>query len=767
MASSKTTLELNSIVVETLFSRGFPLSTSQTYASVLTPIGPYISSSIVTTDYSCKCTPWSPPSKAQFLSWSFLPMSTIYQNYFYGINPPDLLTDIRAIELEGQQSAKAYEFAVNEIVSLSESTVQIFADLVTANSSTISSYYMTLPADQLTSINNYINISTVLQNASTILLELNNDFYINKFTPLSNTLMERGNYYYVERPIPLPVPVPWYWQGIPSRFIGYGISSMYTSSLCNAPLMSSYRATLYNTSTAWSMSNAILQAQIDDFVNYTTTASRFVDNASSIRIQFSTLNSTFSSHLVTEFYGDEVSTFSSFISSYFNKYIIPTNGPYISTGASSMFAMNVSLNSTLLGHVSSGVLGDRISSFSTTVDKTVISVTTTLYTTVNIKTMSTLNSTFSTILVPVCDQLSLSTNVAGYQTMSTLGMTLFSTYARAFPYIIGSNTLNSLYSLMSTSAAFSSILIGQMSSILDLNRSYIAVTGLSTLSSSLSTNLTTSYLDYCARLSSPSSLLGISTAILRSELDAAALWYSSQNVIVNYSTVYPTTSFMTSVQGDQVKGISSLALSSILEQGPAIILGGSGPPVVSMSNLEIYVSESPILMTTKHSIVSGVSSIQFDKAFTIKHRFNSTLTGLIGINTLTPEYALDIGNGDARKLSGQWLNPSDERVKESITDADLREALLKIMSLRLVSYQWNESYRAAHSLKEGSVLGFLSQEVEPIFPEAVTKRAEEGFMDFRSLDTDQLVKAKFAVTRHLLDRFAVLEVRLSSLINNL
>jgi hypothetical protein len=61
-------------------------------------------------------------------------------------------------------------------------------------------------------------------------------------------------------------------------------------------------------------------------------------------------------------------------------------------------------------------------------------------------------------------------------------------------------------------------------------------------------------------------------------------------------------------------------------------------------------------------------------------------------------------------------------------------------------------------------IGFLSQEVEPIFPDAVTMLPENGIDDFRSLDMDQIYKAKFAVTQNLIGRASTLQMRLNRLL---
>jgi hypothetical protein len=153
--------------------------------------------------------------------------------------------------------------------------------------------------------------------------------------------------------------------------------------------------------------------------------------------------------------------------------------------------------------------------------------------------------------------------------------------------------------------------------------------------------------------------------------------------------------------------------------------------------------------------------------FTIKRLYNPIPFSYTGINTLTPEYSLDIDIGEARKPSGvTWVTASDKRVKENISDISLADALNKISSLRLVSYIWDEEYSQKHRLTNQRQLGFISQEVQEIFPESVTDSEEHGFTDFKSLDVDQLYKAKFVVTQYLLERVLFLQMRISKLMKS-
>ncbi|MFM2381744.1 MAG: hypothetical protein RLZZ76_511, partial [Candidatus Parcubacteria bacterium] len=82
--------------------------------------------------------------------------------------------------------------------------------------------------------------------------------------------------------------------------------------------------------------------------------------------------------------------------------------------------------------------------------------------------------------------------------------------------------------------------------------------------------------------------------------------------------------------------------------------------------------------------------------------------------------------------------PSDERLKTDITT--IEGALLKVLSLRGVTYSWQDTERFGDQ-KE---IGFLAQEVELILPEAVRKGGE-----YWSLNTSNIVAVVVEAVKEL------------------
>ena len=185
-----------------------------------------------------------------------------------------------------------------------------------------------------------------------------------------------------------------------------------------------------------------------------------------------------------------------------------------------------------------------------------------------------------------------------------------------------------------------------------------------------------------------------------------------------------------------------------------------------LPNFEFYNSLYPLPTNSKQSLLTNYSTTSFNNGdLSLLRIYNASEFGYVGINTVTPEYSLDIALGDARKPSGtNWLTVSDSRIKESISNPNIQLLIEQISSLRLVSYTWEESYRSTLQLPTNRTIGFLSQEVQEVFTNSVYEKAEYGFSNFKSLDTDQLYKAKFGLTQHLLNRVSSLQMRVNSLL---
>jgi len=252
-------------------------------------------------------------------------------------------------------------------------------------------------------------------------------------------------------------------------------------------------------------------------------------------------------------------------------------------------------------------------------------------------------------------------------------------------------------------------------------------------------------------------------AIVPTYISRSTTFYS---ITALSSINFPYSSFSNIMAGIQTSstGAYSFAVNGAISIQPSSI--NNLDPTVQLNNFQIYSYANPEIFTTSTAILSYFSTISFNSSnLAINRLRNNNAFGRVGINFFAPAYSLDIGaGGDARKPSGTtWVTGSDSRIKESILPVNYQEVIEKISSLRLVSYKWTEDYRKNNNLCSDTLLGFLSQEVKSVFPGSVTELPEHGFSNFMCLDTDQITKAKFAVTQNLIERVSSLQMRLKYL----
>ncbi|MGZ3789687.1 MAG: tail fiber domain-containing protein, partial [Bacteriovorax sp.] len=94
--------------------------------------------------------------------------------------------------------------------------------------------------------------------------------------------------------------------------------------------------------------------------------------------------------------------------------------------------------------------------------------------------------------------------------------------------------------------------------------------------------------------------------------------------------------------------------------------------------------------------------------------------GHIGIGTTTPGYALDV-NGSIAAV-GALQTHSDKRLKKNIVKVD--HSLDKLLALNGVYFDWRKDEFPEKHFEGGRQMGVIAQDVEKVFPEAVSKNKE-------------------------------------------
>jgi len=126
-------------------------------------------------------------------------------------------------------------------------------------------------------------------------------------------------------------------------------------------------------------------------------------------------------------------------------------------------------------------------------------------------------------------------------------------------------------------------------------------------------------------------------------------------------------------------------------------------------------------------------------------------TKLIGINNCNdPQYTLDV-NGSTHQSNNltTWGVTSDRRIKTNIEFANLDICYSSIQALALRRYEYDSNLFPNREDKH--VIGLVAQEVQPIFPKAVTQTSSFGFSDLLGIDYDQLYMANLGATKKLME----------------
>jgi hypothetical protein len=125
-------------------------------------------------------------------------------------------------------------------------------------------------------------------------------------------------------------------------------------------------------------------------------------------------------------------------------------------------------------------------------------------------------------------------------------------------------------------------------------------------------------------------------------------------------------------------------------------------------------------------------------------RFPALILGTVG----TPLYQLELSTDYARKLTtSTWTTGSDERIKSDVETANVERCVEIVQNLDLKHFKWDFSdgtvVRDAHSL------GWIAQELEQFFPKSVETAPAHGISDFKTVNTDQMIKVMWGALKKL------------------
>lgn len=142
--------------------------------------------------------------------------------------------------------------------------------------------------------------------------------------------------------------------------------------------------------------------------------------------------------------------------------------------------------------------------------------------------------------------------------------------------------------------------------------------------------------------------------------------------------------------------------------------------------------------------------------FTVNDQGLAYFNSNVGIGKANGGYQLDLSGDGARKLTNTtWTTGSDQRIKMDIQNADLDICYSNIKGINLKRFKWDSNIIGP--VEDEIMLGFIAQEIKPIFPKSVKLTSDYGFNDFHNLNQDQLNKSLFGAVKKLIEKVENLE----------
>jgi len=471
MALSATSLEINEITTELLFSRGTLFERGQVYVPQYSSIG--------TTNYG---------------TWNVYNISTTFSNYLYGYsNFPQLLSSVNFILAETNAISSVLQRDVNTLSTFSVSTLITYSTFQEYGTSTLADINLNYISDSNTASNRYSTSLSLLTQLSNISVNTYPPIFMSSlFNQNSNNIINLAYFYYTPSTNT---------QGIKSRYIGPGISSIYSTLFATYPstVFSTFPGILSNTSTSWYTVNSTVLENISLANTYVNASFNLIENFSSVSSVYGNSFSTFQSTLSSITFAIDISTFSTYTTNVLDSYQVTTLGPSISTFASTTLLIDIPIYTAqaISSLQSVNLLVGSLSSMSTTIGVSSIQLFSSLIAIQTYTGLSSLNDTLTISVLPIVNTLSISTNQSGLQQLTSTTISSFSSFSTLFPTYIGSNLLMNLQTNTANVCSFSTQIVTDASTLITLTYPFDASVGVSSVYQILqSTVNTTSTLYY-------------------------------------------------------------------------------------------------------------------------------------------------------------------------------------------------------------------------------------------------------------------------------
>jgi hypothetical protein len=214
--------------------------------------------------------------------------------------------------------------------------------------------------------------------------------------------------------------------------------------------------------------------------------------------------------------------------------------------------------------------------------------------------------------------------------------------------------------------------------------------------------------------------------------------------------------------------VTGLFYSSTSIQTPRLIVGNrddSSRAICCLNSMSSGSKRYIVLGENASQLNQGEISFYWYSGNSTTNKFEFGMYGLGPVIWMT-------GTGRVYNYFNQssWDVLSDERIKEDIVDADLDICYNNIKNLRLVRYKWKDFIyedKNENLNYDKHRLGWIAQEVEPVFPNSVSKNLLHDIDDCKTVNTDQIYTALYGCVRKLIFDKEKLEQEIIELKNRL
>jgi hypothetical protein len=124
----------------------------------------------------------------------------------------------------------------------------------------------------------------------------------------------------------------------------------------------------------------------------------------------------------------------------------------------------------------------------------------------------------------------------------------------------------------------------------------------------------------------------------------------------------------------------------------------------------------------------------------------SSISTFAALDTL---YLRTTNDTPLKLTAGNWVGFSDSNVKTNIQSADLERCYTITSSLKLSYYRYISSISSDFKLNDTHMLGYIAQDVQPIFPKAV-QTTNYNSSSILSLDLTQIQMAHYGTTQYMI-----------------